>query len=193
MIRWETVRTIAAYLILFCLCGAVLSYEVKHREEAQETTQPPVAETEIDFEAFTIYDVSLSRDMQIYTQELCNEYDVAYDLVIAVMFVESGFDENAVNGNCYGMMQVNEINCEELKGIGIEDVKEPKQNIKGGVYLLSKALKRFDLSTALIAYNCGTNKAIKMQAQGITETQYTRKVMRYAEGLKGKERIYKFD
>ncbi len=144
----------------------------------------------MNVEVQTIYNIPLSDELQIYTQEICKEYKVPFDLVIGVMFAESTFDPNAKNGDCYGLMQVNAINTEELKSIGVYDLTDAKQNIKGGIYLLSKALTKFDLSGALIAYNCGESRAREKLNNGTTSTDYTRKVLRYAAQLEVKERIY---
>ena len=157
-------------------------------EITEETSETIEQTTQI--ESFVIYNIPLSEDLQIYTQEVCREYKVPVDMVIAVMYVESRFNQEARNGNCYGLMQVNAINAEELKSIGVYDLTDAKQNIKSGVYLLSKALTKFDLSGALIAYNCGESGAREKLNNGITSTDYTRKVLKYAANLKVKEYVY---
>lgn len=191
MFKSKTICVLSAILAVFSISmlASVIVKEENH-EKVQETTTATETTTQIKVEVQTIYNVPLSDELQIYTQEVCKEYKVPFDLVIGIMFAESTFDLNAKNGDCYGLMQVNTINSEELKTIGVYDLTDAKQNIKGGVYLLSKALTKFDLSGALIAYNWGESGAKEKLNNGITSTNYTRKVLRYAAQLEVKERIY---
>lgn len=190
MFKSKTICVLSAILAVFSISMIVsVSAKEENPEKIQQTTTAETT-THIQLEVQTIYNVPLSDELQIYTQEVCKEYKVPFDLVIGVMFAESTFDPNAKNGDCYGLMQVNAINAEELKNIGVYDLTDAKQNIKGGVYLLSKALTKFDLSGALIAYNWGESGAKEKLNNGITSTNYTRKVLRYAAQLEVKERIY---
>lgn len=191
MFKSKTICVLSVILAAFSIVMiSSVSAKEENPEKMQETTTQAEITTHIQFEVQTIYNVPLSDKLQIYTQEICKEYKVPFDLVIGVMFAESTFDQSARNGNCYGLMQVNTINAEELKSIGVYDLTDAKQNIKGGVYLLSKVLTKFDLSGALIAYNCGESGAKKKLNSGITSTDYTRTVLKYAAGLEVKERIY---
>lgn len=40
---------------------------------------------------YIYYNVPLADDLQEYTQDLCNEYGVQYELVLALMSAESGY------------------------------------------------------------------------------------------------------
>lgn len=191
MFKSKTICVLSVILAVFSIVMiSSVSAKEENPEKMQETTTQAEITTHIQFEVQTIYNVPLSDELQIYTQQVCKEYKVPFDLVIGVMFAESTFDPNAKNGDCYGLMQVNAINAEELKSISVYDLTDAKQNIKGGVYLLSKTLTKFDLSGALIAYNCGESRAREKLNNGTTSTDYTRKVLRYAAGLEVKERIY---
>lgn len=187
-------KIICVLSVILAVFSIVMISSVSAKEEKAEKIQQNTTSTEtttqIKVEVQTIYNVPLSDELQIYTQEICKEYNVPFDMVIGVMFVESTFNQSAKNGNRYGLMQVNAINAEELKSIGVYDLMDAKQNIKGGVYLLSKALTKFDLSGALIAYNCGESGAREKINNGTTSTDYTRKVLKYAANLKVKEYVY---
>ena len=190
MFKSKTICVLSAILAVFSISMiASVSAKEENPEKIQQTTTSETT-TQTNVEVQTIYNIPLSDELQIYTQEVCKEYKVPFDLVIGVMFVESTFNQSARNGNCYGLMQVNDINTEELKNIGVYDLTDAKQNIKSGVYLLSKALRKYDISEALIVYNWGDSGAKEKLNSGITSTDYTRKVLRYAAGLEVKERIY---
>ena len=190
MFKSKTICVLSAILAVFSISMiASVSAKEENPEKIQQTTTSETT-THIQLEVQTIYNIPLSDELQIYTQEVCKEYKVPFDLVIGVMFAESTFDPNAKNGDCYGLMQVNAINAKELKNVGVYDLTDAKQNIKSGVYLLSKALRKYDISEALIAYNWGESGAKEKLNSGITSTDYTRTVLKYAAGLEVKERIY---
>lgn len=190
MFKSKTICILSVILAVFSISMiASVSAKEENPEKIQQTTTSETT-TQMNVEVQTIYNIPLSDELQIYTQEVCKEYKVPFDLVIGVMFVESTFNQSARNGNCYGLMQVNAINAEELKSIGVYDLTDAKQNIKGGVYLLSKALRKYDISQALIVYNWGESDAREKLNNGITSTDYTRTVLKYAAGLEVKERIY---
>lgn len=190
MFKSKTICVLSVILAVFSISMiASVSAKEENPEKIQQTTTSETT-TQMNIEVQTIYNIPLSDELQIYTQEVCKEYKVPFDLVIGVMFVESTFNQSARNGNCYGLMQVNDINTEELKNIGVYDLIDAKQNIKSGVYLLSKALRKYDISEALIVYNWGESGAKKKLNSGITSTDYTRTVLKYAAGLEVKERIY---
>ena len=190
MFESKTICVLSVILAVFSISMiASVSAKEENPEKIQQTTTSETT-TQMNVEVQTIYNIPLSDELQIYTQEVCKEYKVPFDLVIGVMFAESTFDPNAKNGDCYGLMQVNAINAEELKSIGVYDLTDAKQNIKGGVYLFSKALRKYDISEALIVYNWGESGAKEKLNSGITSTDYTRTVLKYAAGLEVKERIY---
>ena len=80
---------------------------------------------------------------------------VDFDLIKAVMKVESGFNVGAVSEDgAKGLMQIMPSNFEAL---GITDPFEPRQNIRGGAEILAELLKSYDgsVSLTLAAYNAG--------------------------------------
>ena len=114
------------------------------------------------------------------------EYDIDYRLVLAVVKVESNFNNEAISRRgARGLMQ---IRPSSAKGIAREsgvEVKgatclhEPEKNIKIGVSYLSKLQGMFDnMVSALHAYNAGPGKVKKADPEfGAKTTAFTRKVM----------------
>ena len=100
------------------------------------------------------------------------------------MEVESGYQLDAQNGECYGLMQIHSINLPWLsEQIGTTDLSDPAQIIEAGAYILGGYLERYSLTDSLMAYNLGEGGAKAQWTQGIHETAYTRKVLaRLAEG-----------
>ena len=123
-------------------------------------------------------DIPLSHELQDVALAACEEYGVLPDVLFAVMEVESGYQLDAQNGECYGLMQIHSINLPWLsEQIGTTDLSDPTQNIKAGAYILGGYLERYSLTDSLMAYNLGEGGAKAQWAQGIHETAYTRKVL----------------
>ena len=127
------------------------------------------------------FDIPLSKEMQDYIRSNCEKYDVPFELVIALIDVESSFRETVVSStNDYGLMQINKVNHEWLKDeLGLTDMLDPYQNILAGTYIIGLQLNATDGDPvlALMRYNCGAAGARRLWDQGIYSTAYTDKVM----------------
>ena len=115
---------------------------------------------------------------QDYLWKTCKKYKVTdyYELFIAQMYHESGFQTDIVSGtNDYGLMQINKCNHDWLsKKLGKSNFLNPYTSIEAGVYILSDYLKKYDdVQTALVCYNMGESAIQK----GIYSTKYSRGVL----------------
>ena len=92
------------------------------------------------------YHVPLDADLQQYTAEMCDLYEVPLELAYAVMQVESGYTVSATSSTGdYGLMQINSINAGWLKDeLGVTDLLDACQNIKAGCYMLGSYLALYD-------------------------------------------------
>ena len=89
-------------------------------------------------------------------ESISNEYDVDCNLVKAIIYIESGYNESAVsNKGAVGLMQVLPSTAEFICGESI-DLFDPQLNVYAGVKYLKYLLVKFDnLNVALAAYNAG--------------------------------------
>ena len=120
--------------------------------------------------------------MQECTWNLCREYDVPYEVVLAVMYQETGYRDLTVmdSNGLYstGFMMVNAIAWPELEEQGI-DVHTPEGGIEAGVVILADYWHRYPLEQALTAYNTGEARMLK---KGLTSTAYSREILQSMEG-----------
>ncbi len=88
---------------------------------------------------FKQYNINLSLEEQQYAYNICKRYGIEYELFLAVMYKESGFNRYAVGGgNSYGLCQIHVSNHSNLRArLGISDFFNPYDNMTAGAYLLS--------------------------------------------------------
>ena len=186
-------------LIVLCFCMLASGCAPRTVIEDADPAEPPVMMTlaeepePIDYQVCAqivpaaqakIYrDIPLSHELQDIADRACEDYKIPQDVLYAVMKVESGYQVDAQNGSCYGLMQIHTINMEYLSSnIGTTDLTDPEQNIQAGAFILGGYLEKYSLTDSLMAYNLGEGGAKRLWKQGIHETGYTRKVLESIEG-----------
>ena len=131
-------------------------------------------------------DIPLSDELQEYTYQTAQKYNVDYDLILAIMQTESQYN-NIIsdNGEDVGLCQINQINAEWLyKEYGVYNLMDERQNIEACAIILSKLQGQFDSENAVImAYNLGESKAEKYIKSGKT-VEYTEKVYKNLKEIK---------
>jgi soluble lytic murein transglycosylase-like protein len=114
-------------------------------------------------------------------KEYAETYKVDYLLIKAIITVESCFDNYAVSQvGAKGLMQ---LMPDTAKRMGVYNIFNAKDNIRGGVRYFSQMLKRFDHNSklALAAYNAGPQAVEKHKGvPPYEETRnYIKRVMDY--------------
>ncbi len=98
--------------------------------------------------------------------EAADRYDLAPELILAVIFTESSFNPHAESEmGAVGLMQLMPATATqlaqelEMEWRGRQLLTDPESNILMGSFYLRKLLHRFDdLNVALAAYNVGPNR-----------------------------------
>lgn len=106
--------------------------------------------------------IPLSAELQQVLYEACGEADVPVALALGVIQVESCFQEDADNGQCYGLMQLNRKY--------FPDKLSPEDNLRAGIEYLGELLGRYeDPAAALTAYNAGRDTGRRAYANAVLE------------------------
>lgn len=144
--------------------------------EAEIETPIIEASTSESIPAGFVYleEVPLSKELQLYTYNKCQEYNLRYSLVLAIMWRESGFNPNALGYNKWndtydsGLMQINDCNKGWLaEQCGITDLFDPYQCIDAGTEILHR-LSHNGEHGMLMAYQYGEAGMKKQIAKGVT-------------------------
>ena len=96
-----------------------------------------------------------------------NEKDVPADLIAAVIFEESEFQDQTSSAGARGLMQITPATADTIETLSggetfvYEDLADPDLNIRYGTFYLRHLLDRFDgnVVAALAAYNAGPEQA----------------------------------
>ena len=138
---------------------------------------------------FKSYNIKLPVDQQQYAYSMCQNYGVQYELLLAIMYKESGYNPNSVGGgNSYGLCQIHISNHANLRNrLGISNFLDPYDNIKAGAYMLSIYMNSGrkasgDPATievyALNSYNMGEgNYYSSCYSQGIVDRSYSNSII----------------
>lgn len=183
-----------AFVVITILFIAAMFIAASALEPESPAPKPSPTPEPQELKCSVIYDVPMSKDLQIFTQEICADYKVDFKLVLAIIAVESGFRSTAYNEktDCCGLMQVNAVNLPVLREkLGVTDLFDSYENIRSGIYILRYALNYGgDTVHALMIYNNGLAGAKKLVQKGIHSTEYSRKVLEARDSLQLRERIY---
>lgn len=135
--------------------------------------------------------LSLSKELQLYTFRLCRNKETdldlncnLYELVLAVMWNESGYDTQALNLNSNGtydrgLCQINDCMDEWIaENLSIKDVMIPEDNILICVTILSDYILRYGEHDGLMAYGNGPAGMQNLKKRGIDTTDAVQRVLK---------------
>lgn len=133
--------------------------------------------------------------INVLAQQLCTMTDhVKPELALAMIAVESGFDQNAKHNSTRGLMQLIPIYhstrmeqfVEKDHQIDLDDFFNPRLNIATGLdymdYLLDET--NGDVPYALMWYNQGAISASKDYLDNLRISSYAKKVMELSKNIK---------
>ena len=155
--------------------------EVKNVHIIEDTQPIPQEYTDVTFVPLP---VPMSEEDQKTVFEICQDRDVSFPLVMALIEHESQFDGSARSSTGdSGYMQINDCNAAAMADLGYTDLFDLYQNVSAGVYMLRDLFNKYegDTTFVLMAYNAGETGAANQRAAGIYETDYTVEILEQAK------------
>ena len=158
MIMWALLVAAAVLAVLIILqdTGCVT---LEEPEPVIMTAVTPPTEPR---EVWVRYDVPLDEELQKYIGQVCREYGVPTEIVMAIIDMESDFQADRIGdgGRSYGLMQIyasqHTERCAELGAVNLLD---PRQNVRTGVDFLAELISwGHGIDWALSYYNGGSGE-----------------------------------
>lgn len=159
-----------AVRIIACLCAVLIAFTTiiayVSAEEVSETN-----------------DTVISDAARSACEEIGEAYNIAPELLMAIIERESAGQPYVSNGNCVGLMQVNKsIHKDRAARLGVSDFYDEYSNILVGTDLLAELVTESkDISYALDLYN-GNRNARYNYENGIISS-YASSILKRAEEL----------
>ena len=110
------------------------------------------------------------------SNEIGKEYNICPELLQSIAFQESRFQEDAQNGGCTGLMQVNPAWHEDrMRKLGVTDLYDPEQNMEVDADYLQELFGRYeDVGTVLMVYHGEEGAVDKVEASQYADEILTR-------------------
>ena len=196
------------WIAVWAILGAVLlafgitllrvkPWEVKEVERvAYDPPSQPIQVIKMDIMMRTDYpkhyyrqDIPLDRYQQETLYNAAKEWNVPYELALAVCFAETNYTDQIteVNGKTYyGMMAVQlESAGSYMEQCNVEYLNSEEDRLRVGCCILGEHIRNYGVTRGLMAYNAGTGTAQSQWAVGVEQTGYTITVLNKMEELMG--------
>ena len=190
---------ISVLIIILRIIGAYISIPAETIQSGDLDISEVPAEIEEPEDNFKYYDIpkeyketggDFPEDVQRHLLQLCEERDLDYPTLIALIERESGYKSNAVgdNNNSYGYGQIYKIwHKQRMAEEGVQDLIEPYGNLRVCTSYLKYIKDRYGDKGEhfiLMVYNMGEPVALRAWKNGVQSTQYSREILQKAEEIK---------
>lgn len=159
---------------------AEMTEQEKYEHDISES-MPEVAEKleyrKYEDVKYRYLEIGLSKELQHFCQDICDDYGLEYAFLLAIMETESTFREDIGNERIlggeeggeryYGYMQLSMANCIKAKDYAL-DAHTPEGNIEMGVVILADLMDAYDNDILMVtmAYKGGEGAAKSWREQG---------------------------
>ena len=157
---------------------------VEIKEIETEPVELPQETEEIAEPEFIPLDIPLDAEVQEYLKAKCEETNIDFALVLALIDTESNFNADAHSKtNDYGLMQINKCNHKWLSlKTGATDFLDPYQNIDAGMYMLENLFEKYEeAEMVLMAYHFGESGSQKLWNKGTYTSKYSQAILEKQE------------
>jgi hypothetical protein len=184
-LNWNNIIRCVSGLVIITSIITLVTVSCQHTEAVEE--EPTEATTEIQLDCYKyIEDIPLPEEFQTYINKVAKSYEIAPEIVFAMIERESAYDTTEVgdNGDSEGLMQIQrQWHEERMARLGVTDLFDPYDNVLVGVDYLAELLTKYgDMGMALTAYNTGETGADEYYfSNGIYANEYAEEVLEKSE------------
>lgn len=151
--------------------------------EATEADQATATSTEPQIEELSTPDPNdtwIPEDEQQYCRQAGEAFGISPELLMAIIESESSGQQYARNGNCIGLMQVDQrYHTGRMQRLGFSNLWDKQANIYTGASLLAELMEKYgDTGYALMAYNGTSNVSSRTSL-----TRYASKILDRSDEL----------
>ena len=139
------------------------------------------------------YEDGIPENIRQYCELVGSEYDICPELLEAMAYNESRFEPDVVNGNHYGLLQINVKTHKariEKYGWTAEDMFDPYKNLMVAGDFLHELYELYgDENPIVLAYYSGNSSAIKRYLKTGEMCSYAKEILEHSaeyERLHGK-------
>ena len=158
--------------------------EISHETQSLKTNEFYYYSS-FEVDGVKYYPGEMTQEEQLHTFNMCQKYGLEYEIVLALIGAESRWLKDSVStSGCIGYGQISyRVHKETMKNQGL-DVYNSLDNIEYTCFLLAGKMSVYsDYHMALMAYKNGNEGANQYFKKGIYESNYSRQIMTFREGL----------
>lgn len=132
------------------------------------------------------YAMSEAEVMEL-SEEIGEEYNICPELLTAIAYHESRYEETAENQGCFGLMQIAEKwHRDRMEKLGVTDLNDPRQNMLVAADYIHELCREYeDVGMVLMVYN-GDSRAGEYWNTGKGLSAYAENIVEMSEKLERK-------
>lgn len=138
-----------------------------------------------------IEETLICDEYQQYVISVAEQYNIAPELIMAIIETESSGKANAKNGSCKGLMQIN-VSChkDRMNRLNVTDIYDPYSNVLVGADYLYELFTEYEDAELVLMLYSGKPNAIKLYESGQI-TNYARNIIKRSDELQKLKEIKK--
>lgn len=124
------------------------------------------------------------EEVEALAEQIGGEYNICPEVLQAIAWKESRYQENAEAGGCSGLMQISEQwHRDRMAELGVTDLHDPDGNMRVAADYIAELVEKYeDIGMVLMVYN-GDSQAKNYQETGIGLSDYANSVLELSEQL----------
>lgn len=131
--------------------------------------------------------IDVPQEVVEISEELGAQYDICPELIQAICWRESRFTEDAVGGDCVGIMQINpKFFRDRMDRLSVTDLYDARQNMAVATDYLAYLFEEHEDAAAVLMIYHGEHDAERKMEDGKI-SRYAREILEVSERLESEK------